>query len=86
MGGCVIVSDVGAMRELVTDGETGLSFEAGSLDSLRACLERVLSGSVNPASLGANARAYVVANRQWQHMAARYDMAYEVARADRKAP
>jgi PEP-CTERM/exosortase A-associated glycosyltransferase len=83
MGRCVVGSDVGGIRELVADGETGLLFRAGSPEALEEKLELLLSRRVDAAALGARAREHVVANRQWRHMARAYESAY--ARASRSA-
>ena len=83
MGKCVLGSDVGGIRELVRDGETGLLFSAGSADSLLARLQQLISGQVNAAELGRRAREFVIATRQWRHMADAYEAAYDCARARR---
>jgi glycosyltransferase involved in cell wall biosynthesis len=85
MGRCVVASDVGGLRELIRDRETGLLFTAGSAPSLLGTLELLLSGGVSPTSLGSAARDYVVAHRQWRHMAAVYESAYKRAQARRAA-
>jgi glycogen synthase len=79
MARCVIGSDVGGIRELVRDGETGLLFSAGSRDALENKLEMLLSKRVSVEVLGECARKYVNKSRQWQHMAHDYDAAYRVA-------
>jgi PEP-CTERM/exosortase A-associated glycosyltransferase len=86
MGRCVVASGVGGLRELIRDGETGLMFEAGSTASLEGCLRRLRSSSIHVRSLGAKARSYVVAERQWGQMAARYVDAYRAAFAARPTP
>jgi glycogen(starch) synthase len=83
---CVVASGVGGLRELIRDGETGLMFDAGSTPSLEGCLRRLRSGSIDVRSLGAMARSYVVAERQWSQMAARYADAYRAALAARPTP
>jgi PEP-CTERM/exosortase A-associated glycosyltransferase len=80
MGRCVVASDVGGLRELVRDGETGLLFSAGSLSALTERLAALLSGRIDAARLGAQARDYVVNHRQWREMSKRYDAAYACAR------
>lgn len=79
MARCVIGSDVGGIRELVRDGETGLLFSAGSCDALEEKLEMLLSNRVSPEALGECARKHVNQSRQWRHMAQEYDAAYRVA-------
>lgn len=53
-GKLVIVSDVGAMREVI--GETGLWFNPGDVDSLTTQMKRVLMEPDLPVKLGAEAR------------------------------
>jgi PEP-CTERM/exosortase A-associated glycosyltransferase len=79
MARCVIGSDVGGLRELFNDQDNALLFQAGSRTDLEAKLEMVLSGQVNAARMGENARRYVLARRQWRQMAERYDEAYRYA-------
>lgn len=80
MARCVVASDVGGLRELIRDGETGLLFKAGAVGALAARLETVLAGKVDTATLGARARDYVVNHRQWREMSRCYDAAYARAR------
>jgi glycogen(starch) synthase len=81
MGRCVVASDVGGLRELIKDNETGLLFEAGSKESLAQALERLISRSVSADDLGRRSREFVIAHRQWRHMAEAYDTAYACAGA-----
>jgi len=81
MARCVLGSDVGGLRELIRDGETGLLFSAGSLTGLTEKLELLLSGRLNATAIGARARDYVIAHRQWRHMAEVYETAYARAQA-----
>lgn len=84
MGRCVLGSDVGGIRELVRDGDTGLLFEA---DSEAALVERLLtlaSRNVDAVALGDRARVHVTTHRQWKHMALACDDAYRCARSARK--
>lgn len=85
MSRCIVASDVGGLRELVRDRETGLLFEAGSLSGLVETLGRILGGGVDTAALGRSARDFVIARRQWRHMAAVYDCAYKRAKTARAA-
>jgi glycogen synthase len=84
MARCIIGSNVGGIAELVKDNDTGLLFNAGSRDALVKALESLLTGSANATALGANARAFVLANRQWRHMASAYNAAYTRAGAVHK--
>lgn len=53
-GKLVVVSNVGAMREVV--GDSGLSFEPGDVQGLASCLRRVLNEQDLAKSLGQKAR------------------------------
>lgn len=79
MGKCVVGSDVGGIRELIRHNETGLLFRAGAIESLIEALDGLVSGRQDAHSLGSRARAYVVACRQWRHMAESYEIAYQHA-------
>lgn len=85
MGRCVLGSDVGGIRELIRDGETGLLFSAGSQAALIDKLTSLLSGQVDAARLGANARDYVVRHRQWREMSRCYEAVYARAQSQVKS-
>src|SRR5208283_3041412 len=53
-GKLVVVSDVGAMREVI--GETGLWFAPGDFNGLASCLRRVLNEPGLAEALGTKAR------------------------------
>jgi glycosyltransferase involved in cell wall biosynthesis len=59
-GRAVIVSDdVGCLRDLVREGETGAVFPAGDVAALAAALEHVLATRETAARMGAAARAHI---------------------------
>ena len=72
----VIVSDVGAMRELVSDGVTGLVFKAGDVRDLAAKCIALLSDVPLQRRLGTAARDWVVRERQWPSLVAGYRTVY----------
>jgi len=82
----VVASDVGAVRELVTDGETGLLVPAGRSDALAAAMARLIREPALRQRLGAAARARVVQDfgleRGWQRVGA----VLEAALAERVGP
>jgi glycosyltransferase involved in cell wall biosynthesis len=57
-GKLLIVSDIGALREVV--GDTGMVFRTGDAESLAACMRKVLENPSLPASLGPAARERAV--------------------------
>lgn len=59
----VVAPDYGPIREVITHGRTGWLFPAGDM---HACMEMVLSLDDEAIrQVGKNARAYIVAERQW---------------------
>ena len=57
-GKLLIVSDIGAMREVV--GETGLVFRTGDAEDLAACMKRAINEPALPLRLGDSARIRAV--------------------------
>jgi len=76
-GKIVLASDVGGHRELVRDGETGVLFEAGSVDALtRAAIDLLRHPERWPALRRAG-RTFVERERTWALSVARYRPLYE---------
>ena len=75
----VIVSDVPAMKEIVSDGVTGLVFEAGREQALAAQCVALLSDPARRAALGEAAREWILRERRWSSLVARYHGIYESA-------
>ena len=67
-GRAVVASDVGGLRDLVRDGETGLLVPPRDPAALRAALERLLADSSLRARLGAAAREHVAAHCSWERV------------------
>jgi len=65
-GKAVVASDVGGLRELIRDRETGMLFPAGDADALAAVLTEVLRAADLRRALGENARRYVCREREWK--------------------
>ena len=87
MGKAVVASDVGGLRELVKDRETGFCHRAGDVDDLERVLTQVVRDPDLRRSLGHRARADMIANRDWGAIAKRYLSIYAAAeerRARRK--
>jgi glycosyltransferase involved in cell wall biosynthesis len=68
----VVVSDVAALREVVSDRETGVVFRAEDPLDLADHLEPLLDDPTLRATLGRAAREWVVTNRSWRQNGARY--------------
>lgn len=73
----VVVSSVGALTEIVTDGENGLVFTKGDVSSLAVALARLVDSEEERVQLGAAGRDWVVANRSWDALSARIVEVYE---------
>ena len=71
-GKAVIGSNVGGIQELISEGKTGILFEAGCTDDLaRRCLTLIEDGRMREA-LGNQGKKWVVENRQWTMIVRRY--------------
>ncbi len=81
MGKLVVGSDVGGIRELVHNGETGLLFRAGDAADLERTLIRGIDDAALRMRVGEQARAHVIERRDWKRVAARYLDVYGAARA-----
>lgn len=64
MGKTVMVSDLPALREMVSDGNTGLMFQPEDAASLA---EAIASAEQHP-NVGRNAREWVMKNRDWRDL------------------
>jgi glycosyltransferase involved in cell wall biosynthesis len=77
----VLASDVGGLRELIIDGETGLNFRAGDGDDfVRQCV-RLLTNEGLRKELGQRGRSWAVRNRDWRQIISLYYQVYEGLRA-----
>jgi len=80
-GALVVASDVGGHRELIHDGETGVLFEAGSVESLVAATSRLLEEPASWARYRRKAREFVERERNWAAIVERYREVYRAAAA-----
>jgi glycosyltransferase involved in cell wall biosynthesis len=69
MGKAVVAPNLPNIRDIVTDGREGLLFEPRNADALARCLERLRNADFRQV-LGRAGRARVVADRNWQSIAA----------------
>ena len=74
---CLVVSGVGALLEIVQEGETGRSFTPEDPVSLADALEPLLDDPAERDRLGRNARAWVLEHRTWQRNGQLYRDLYE---------
>lgn len=73
----VVVSDLPALREIVTPGETGLAFRAEDAVDLAETLGTLLDDRALRERLGHQAREWVVASRTWAANGRRYRELFE---------
>ena len=78
-GMAAVVSDVGEVRDVVTDGDTGCLFPAGDVESLRAVLSRLLEDPGLCERLGAAAATRVREYASVGAVAARYGQIFAPA-------
>ena len=76
-GTLVVASDVGGHKELVTDGETGMLFDAGSYEGLAGKIVEALSQPQRVADIAARALEYVQEEKRWSVVVKRYLPVYE---------
>ena len=76
----VIASDVGGLKELITEGETGLLFEHENVAALAEKIVQLADDPVLRARLGKQGREFVIANRQWRNIIDTHFRVYERAR------
>ena len=72
----VVAAAVGGLQELIRDGETGLLYRSDSPEALAGALGDLAASPQRRAALGANARRFVCAERDWSHVAQRYEAIY----------
>ncbi|WP_090143177.1 glycosyltransferase family 4 protein [Limnohabitans sp. DM1] len=65
MGKAVLVSDVAAMKEFVTNGVNGYTFRKGSVESLASSLTNLLLNIEQTKQVGSKARTWVAEHRTW---------------------
>lgn len=80
-GRMFVASDVGGHRELVSHGETGFLFKAGSVEALADAIAHVLDHRELWPAVRSRARAFVERERTWANSVARYGEVYRRALA-----
>jgi glycosyltransferase involved in cell wall biosynthesis len=80
----VVVTDVGGLPEVATDGVTGLMVPAQNPEAAADAFSRLLNDENLRHSLGANGRSFVLEKYNWSDCAEKIDAVYEsVAAGDR---
>lgn len=85
-GRLLVASDVGGHLELIRDGETGILFKAGDVQSLAEKVINLLSVPHQWPNLRQAGRHFVENERNWQVSVAKYDMIYKQLMANREKP
>jgi glycosyltransferase involved in cell wall biosynthesis len=79
MGKALVVSDLPALREMVSDGETGLLYRPGDPGDLARRVAHLVAEPERIARLGERARRWVVEQRSWDRVMASVPEAYAAA-------
>jgi len=69
MGKVVVGSDVDAIKEIIVPGVNGMLFAKDSASELASVLSKLISDPGEIKTLGSSARDWVVAERDWKHIA-----------------
>jgi PEP-CTERM/exosortase A-associated glycosyltransferase len=76
-GRLVIASDVGGHQELIENEKTGYLFKADNLESLIACVKKVMQVGANNQAILDNGLEFVTTDRNWKSIASRYKAVYQ---------
>lgn len=68
----VVGSDIGGLRELVRDGETGCLVAPDNVTALTHCLTRLVEDHATRAALAQRGREFVLRERAWERIVERY--------------
>jgi glycosyltransferase involved in cell wall biosynthesis len=79
----ILASDVAALAEIVSDGETGLLFRKGDLDHLASCMARLAEDVELRSHLGSAGMHWVRGERDWSVLARRVTSIYEALTGSR---
>jgi glycosyltransferase involved in cell wall biosynthesis len=77
MGKAIVASRLGQIGEVLSDGETALLVEPGSVNGLAAAIVRLVNSNDMRVRLGLRAREAAVKNHTWGHNARRVLEAYD---------
>ena len=77
MGKAIIASEVNALTEIIIDEQTGLLHARDDIKNLTESLEKLILDSKLRAHLGANAKRWVVKNRNWKDVSRKVDIVYK---------
>lgn len=73
----ILGSNVGGIKELIDDGNTGLLFNAGDINALVEKCSYIIENENLRKNLGLRARQKVISTRNWENIVAKYSVLYE---------
>ena len=76
-GKAVVASNIGGLKSLIQDGETGLLTEPANVAALASAIVTLLLDQRMAARLGSAARRHVVAEHSWVRVAQRVSAVYD---------
>ncbi|HZJ28625.1 MAG TPA: glycosyltransferase family 4 protein, partial [Solirubrobacterales bacterium] len=76
MGRAVLVSGTRALREMIIEGETGISYRPDDVEDMVARLEELIDDPGRMRELGTNAREWVTEHRSWDRNVEMYREVY----------
>jgi glycosyltransferase involved in cell wall biosynthesis len=80
-----ILADLPALREIVTEGETGYLHPVGDATGLADVIEGIIRDREGSSIVGASAREWVLEERTWDTIVQRYTEVYSRALAVHEA-
>ena len=73
----VITSNVGGLKDLVIDGETGLIFEAGNFKQLSENISQILNNEWKSEEMGCAGRSFIEENFKMEKVVSKLEKVYE---------
>jgi glycosyltransferase involved in cell wall biosynthesis len=73
----LVTSDLEALREIVGDGERGLTFAAGNAEALASVLSELQADAAKRTDMATRARNWVISERRWAANGKQYAKLYE---------
>jgi glycosyltransferase involved in cell wall biosynthesis len=73
---CVLASNVAALDEIVIEGQNGMKFAKGDIDSFAAALETLLTDAPLRQKLARQSRTWVIEHRDWRRISTKITDVY----------
>lgn len=74
---CVLASNVAALDEIIIEGENGMKFKKGDVESLSYVLENLLHDKDLRQKLARQSRKWVIENRDWRQISTKITDVYD---------